>query len=118
MSNNGSNVVNAIQHLKMAIEHFEDFNRQFPNSSGSRLFNTYISKIKLYIFKDLLTYPHFTEDVREAIRAEIASDAFSIPAITEKVALLRPDQREIIEMTIDAMLSGQEILIGDKPPSE
>ena len=41
-----------------------------------------------------------------------------MPAINEKVALLSPEQREIIEETIDAMLAGEEVEIidtGGKP---
>jgi hypothetical protein len=81
---------------------------------GSRLFKTYVDRIN-WIFKDLLAYPHLTPGVREGFKAEIESDVFAIPAISEKVALLNPQQREMIEVTIDAMLSGVEIKISDIP---
>jgi hypothetical protein len=96
----------------MAKEHFEDFRREFPEAMGSRLFKTYIDRIN-WIFKDLLAYPHLTPGVREGFKAEIESDVFAIPAISEKVALLNPEQRDMIEATIDAMLSGIEIKISD-----
>lgn len=107
-----SNVVSSVHHLKMAKEHFEDFRREFPEAMGSRLFKTYIDRID-WIFRDLLAYPHLTEKVREGFKAEIESDVFAVPAISEKVALLNPAQREMIEVTIDAMLSGVEIKISD-----
>ena len=108
----GSNVVSSVHHLKMAREHFEDFRREFPEAMGSKLFKTYIDRIN-WIFKDLLAYPHLTPGVREGFKAEIESDVFAIPAISEKVALLNPEQRDMIEATIDAMLSGIEIKISD-----
>ncbi len=108
----GSNIISAIHHLKMAQEHYEDFVREYPDSAGSRLFKSYIAKIK-WISNDILTHPHVSEDVRMGIKKELASDVFAVPAINEKVALLNPDQREMIEETIDAMLEGQDVKIVD-----
>lgn len=108
----GSNIISAIHHLKMAQEHYEDFVREYPDSAGSRLFKSYISKIK-WISTDILSHPHVSEEVRIGIKKELASDVFAVPAINEKVALLNPDQREMIEETIDAMLAGEEIKIVD-----
>lgn len=110
--NNGANIINAIQNLKMAQEQFEDFCRQYPNSQGSRLFKKYIDKVA-WIFSDLITNPFITEEVRIGIKTEIASDVFAVPAIIEKVALLTPDQRDLIESTLDALLSGEEVKIVD-----
>jgi len=110
--NNGANIINAIQNLKMAQEQFEDFCRQYPNSQGSRLFKKYSDKIG-WIFSDLITNPFVTEEVRIGIKNEIASDVFAVPAIIEKVALLTPDQRDMIESTLDALISGEEVKIID-----
>ena len=110
--NNGANIINAIQNLKMAQEQFEDFCRQYPNSQGSRLFKKYSDKVA-WIFSDLITNPFITEEVRIGIKNEIASDVFAVPAIIEKVALLTPDQRDLIESTLDAILSGEEVKIVD-----
>jgi len=38
---------------------------------------------------------------------------FAVPAILEKVALLTPEQREIIEATLDAMINGEVVKIVD-----
>jgi hypothetical protein len=114
---NGANIVSAIQHLKMAKEHYDDFIRQYPESSGARLFLSHVNKIN-WIFKDTITHPHITQVVRDGVKKEILSDVFAVPAINEKVALLTPEQREIIEETIDAMLSGEKVEIidtGKKP---
>jgi hypothetical protein len=110
--NNGANIINAIQNLIMAREQFEDFCRQYPNSQGSRLFKKYSDKIS-WMFSDLVSNPFLTEEVRIGIKNEIESDVFAVPAIIEKVALLTPDQRDLIESTLDALLSGEEVKIVD-----
>lgn len=109
---NGANIINAIQNLKMAQEQFEDFCRQYRNSQGEKIFKNYSNKIG-WIFNDIITQPCLTNEVRLGIKKEIQSDVFSVPAIVEKVALLNPDQREIIELTIDAMIGGEEVKIVD-----
>ena len=95
-----ANIIGAIQNLKMAQEQFLDFCRQFPNSQGEKLFKTYVSKID-WVFKDIITHPFLTNEVRVGIKKEIESDVFAVPAILEKIALLKPEQREIIEDIID-----------------
>lgn len=112
MTKKGANVINGIQNLKMAQELFEDFCRENPGSLGAQLFKSYSKKID-WIFTHVVTVPFLTDEVREGIRQEINSDVFAVPAINEKVALLTPDQREIIENTIDAMLAGENVKIID-----
>jgi hypothetical protein len=107
-----ANVISAIHHLRMSQEHFEDFIRQNPESRGERLFKTYISRLK-WIMNDIQTYPYFTQDTRDSIKDEIESDIFAVPAINEKISLLNPTQREMIEETIDAMLAGEDVKIVD-----
>lgn len=107
-----SNIVSAIHHLRMAEEQYEDFIRELPGSKGAVLFKSYIKKIR-WIYSDIVTYPYINEEVKEGIKKEIESDVFAIPAINEKVALLTPEQREIIEESIDAMLAGIDVKIID-----
>jgi hypothetical protein len=108
----GANIISAIQNLKMAQEQFEDFRRQYPDSKGEKMFKLYGDKIT-WMFNDIITHPFITDEVREGIKNEIASDVYAVPAIVEKVALLNPDQRELIEDTLDAMLAGEEVKIVD-----
>ena len=107
-----ANIISAIQNLKMAQEQLEDFCRQFPETKGEKLFKVYVGKIN-WMFKDIVTHPFLTDEVRSGIRKEIDSDVFAVPAILEKVALLTPEQREIIEATLDAMIDGEEVKIVD-----
>ena len=107
-----ANIISAIQNLKMAQEQFQDFCRQFPKSQGEKLFKSYVGKID-WMFKDIITHPFLTEEVRLGIKTEISSDVFAVPAINEKIALLKPEQRDIIESVIDAYISGETIKIVD-----
>ena len=109
----GANIINAIQNLKMAQEQFDDFRRQYPDSKGDKMFKLYGDKIT-WMFKDIITHPFITEDVRDGIKHEIASDVYAVPAILEKIALLNPEQRELIEDTLDAMLAGEKEIIDKK----
>ena len=104
----GANVISAVHHLKMAKEFLEDFCRQHKASIGERLFKQYIHKID-WIFRDMVTCHAVGEWVREGIKKEIASDVFAVPAITEKIALLTPQQRDALEQMIDALLNGEKI---------
>ena len=107
-----ANIISAIQNLKMAQEQLEDFCRQYPETKGEKLFKNYVGKIS-WMFKDIVTHPFLTEEVRAGIRKEVESDVFAVPAILEKVALLTPEQRDIIEATLDAMIDGEEVKIVD-----
>lgn len=109
---NGSNIISAIHHLKMAQEYYEDFIREYPDSAGSRLFKSYVNKIN-WMSTDILSHPDISEEVRIGIKKELACDVFAVTAIAEKSALLNPDQREMIEETIDAMIAGEEVKIVD-----
>ena len=108
----GANIINAIQNLRMAQDQFEDFCRQYPNSKGERVFKDYSKRIS-WMFKDLLTHPFITEEVREGIKKEIDSDVWGVSAIIEKVALLTPEYRDLIEEMIDGIIRGEEIKIID-----
>lgn len=108
----GANIINAIQNLKMGQEQFLDFCRQYPDSKGERLFKNCSKKID-NIFTDIITHPMLTQEVRDGIKNEIKSDVFAVPAILEKVALLNPEQRDLIESAIDAMLDGVEVKMKD-----
>lgn len=78
------------------------------------MFKAYIAKINWIVF-DFLSCPHFPEEVRRGIRKEWTYDGFAVPAISDKVALLSPDQREAVEGVIDLLLSGEKLEIEVKP---
>lgn len=107
-----SNAVSAIHHLRMAEEHYQDFIREMPKSRGAILFQSYIKKIR-WIYSDIISYPYLNDEARDGIKKEIESDVFAVPAINEKISLLNPEQRELIENTIDALLAGEEVKIVD-----
>lgn len=108
----GANIISAVHCLAQAKAHFESFCREHPATKGERLFSGYGKKIE-WIYKDIQTIPVLPDTVRQGIKAEWESDVFSVPAIAEKSALLNPEQREMVELMIDAMLAGEEVQIVD-----
>ena len=103
-----SSVIQSIQHLKISDEFMNDFIRTAPNTRGAVIFKDYSRRLK-WILKDIITYPYFGDEVREGIKKEIESDAFSVDAIFDKISLLNPEQREMIEDLIESVLKGKEI---------
>lgn len=101
-----SNIISFIQHLKLAQEHSQDFCRQYPGSKGEILFKNYSKRVE-WILKDMITTRAFTDVIRDGIRREVNSDLMAIPSINEKIALLNPVHREVIEDTIDQILNGE-----------
>ena len=110
MSKLSSNIISSIQYLKLAQEYLNDFCREHPGTKGANLFSGYSKKID-WIFTDLVTNHHLTEQIREGIKHEINSDLFVIPAVIEKFCLLKPEQKAILEKVIDLVLDGQELEI-------
>ena len=108
-----SNIVQAIQHVKMANEFMQDFIRSTPNTRGAYIFKDYSRRLN-WIITDILTYPHFQDDVRKGISTEIKSDPFATPAIVDRVSLLNSEQREMIEDLIEDILKGKTIHVDVK----
>lgn len=98
-----SNVITSIHHLRVAREYIEDFIRSAPNSRGSLIFTGYKNKID-WILKDIITYPHFSAGIREAIKIEITSDAMQYPAIMDRISLLTPAKREELENIVEELI--------------
>jgi hypothetical protein len=105
-----SSIVQAIQHLKISDEFMNDFIRQAPSTRGSLVFSGYSNKLQ-WILRDILTYPHFPNEVRKGIKAEIESDAFAVEAIHDKIPLLNPEQRAMLEELVEDMVAGKTIEI-------
>jgi len=105
-----SSIVQAIQHIKQSQEFMSDFIRQAPNTRGAVIFRGYQTKLN-WILRDILTYPHFPDDVRLGIKHEIESDAFAVEAIHDKIPLLNPEQRAMLEELVEDMVAGKTIEI-------
>jgi len=84
----------------------DDFVRSYPESPGAKIFKQYSKKLQ-WILNDFYTFPFFPDIIRTGIKNELKSDPFVIPAINEKLALLTPEQREMIEKVIDSILNGE-----------
>ena len=108
-----SSIVSALQHMKMADEFLNDFIRESPGSRGAVIFKGYSKRIN-WILNDVITYPHFADEVRNGIKHELKSDVFSVPAIMESIPLLNPEQRLLIEELINDLLKGKTIEVNIK----
>jgi hypothetical protein len=104
----GSNVITAVHHLRIATEYMDDFVRSSPGSRGGALFKVYSKKVK-WILNDILTFPFFSDPVREGIRREMNSDPLAYAAIMERVSLLNPTQREQLESVIEDLIAGKKV---------
>ena len=115
----GSSIMSAIHHLKIAREFMDDFVRSHDrNARGTVKFYEYSRKIN-WILNDMATYPHFRQEVRDAIKMELASDPFAFMSIMEKVALLNPDQRQTLEEVAEMVLKGETVkVITDEEPNQ
>jgi hypothetical protein len=108
-----SSIVQSIQHIKISEEFMQDFIRSAPNTRGAVIFKDYSRRLQ-WILRDIITYPYFDDDVRQGIKVEIQSDAFAVPAIVGKIALLNPEQREMMEDLVDDILKGKTIHVDIK----
>lgn len=105
-----SNFITSIHHLRICAEYMDDIVRQYPGSRAAALFEGYSKKIK-WILRDILTYPYFNEEIRDGIKKEIESDPLTYRAIMERVSLLTPDQRNLLEFVIEDLINGKQIKI-------
>lgn len=86
--------------------YLESWNLDHPGTKGVQLFVQFIKRIK-WMFEQIVTHPFLPAPVRAAAQYEINSDVLAIPAIAEKIALLKPNQRAILEDAIDKVLAGE-----------
>lgn len=108
----GSDIISGIHCIKQAHEHFKSFTREHPGTKGAKLMDGYCNRLAWFP-NDLITHPALPESVREGIKQEWNSDVFALPALFEKIPLLNPEQRELVEKMVDAMLQGEEITVAD-----
>lgn len=106
----GSSAISMIHHLRMAKEYCEDFIRQHPDSRGAVKFVEYARRFN-WILNDIITYPHFREEVREGMKKEMESDPFSYQSLVEKLALLSPEQRIDLEDVVEMLLNNETIKV-------
>ena len=113
MSEQRSNIISAFHHLKVSREYWEDLKRELPETDAEKLANRYIKKID-WCYGDFITIPAFPDAVREGVRLEWSSDVLAIPEIMNKISLLTPDKRSLVEELVDALYRGEEITFEEK----
>lgn len=99
---NNSCIVSTLHHLKIAKTYLEVFCIENKESKGAAIFNQYLKKIG-WIKTDLITHPFFTQEVRDGINQEWDSDVLQVVEIHNRIALLPPEKREILEQFINKL---------------
>jgi hypothetical protein len=105
-----SDLVNGILHIRIAHHFWDSFSRELAGTKGANLMKNYSGRLE-WIYNDLMTNPAFPSEVREGFRSEWKSDTFVLTAMADKLPLLTPEQRLIIEQLVDAIIAGEEIQI-------
>jgi hypothetical protein len=105
-----SEVIKFLHHLQRGKLNLEVFLIGCKNDRAKRKFSQYINKID-WIIKDLKTEPGITRELSDAIDLEFNSDVFLIDAVNEKLLLLTPYERDILENILDEIIKGEQIKI-------
>lgn len=108
MINENTTVVTFIHYIALAKLFAEDYVRFAKGTRGELLFSTYVKKID-WIIMDFKTYPHFPEEVRRCRKLELESDLLTTPSIAEKLHLLSPASKEVIEDMVDSMIKNNVV---------
>jgi len=106
----GTNFIQAIHHLKVSKEFFQDIQRACAGAKGATIAKKYEERIE-WIYKDLLTNPNFDEAFRQGLKDEWEADSFVVLAIMEDIAQLTPENREKIEILVKAILNGEPMQV-------
>ena len=105
-----SEIVKFIHHLQRAKLSLEVFLLGTFNDGAKRKFSQYVKKID-WIITDLKTEPGVDRTLSDAIDLEFNSDVFLLDAVSEKMLLLTPNERDILENIVDEIIKGEEIQI-------
>jgi hypothetical protein len=112
-----SNIVQSIIKLKQSVTHMQVVSLILMENvtdgkkpKGVNHFERQIKAIEA-IYINTVSIPALTKEVRTAIRNIWNSDEFEVDAIAEKIALLTPAKKEMIEKIVDGLLIGEEITI-------
>lgn len=104
----GSDIVSTIQHLKMADYHLMSFINEHQDSKGARFFQQFRNRIN-WMFNEIKYHPLLPDVVKQGVEQEINTDeVFAVPAINEKVPLIPPHKRQLVEDFIDKILQEQD----------
>jgi hypothetical protein len=103
-----ASIVTAFNKLKESKDYFLDAQRTYGGGKGSLLVAKYLTKID-WIYNDFITTPGLDKIVIDGIKEQWKSDVFVIDELQNKINLLQPDKRALIEVQIDALNAGETI---------
>ena len=103
-------IVGAIHETKKARDLFEDFGRATKGGMGEKLANKCIKQLD-WVYTQVVTIPSLTDEVRNDIRKEWASDSWTLDALHEKILKLNPASRAFVEEVVDSIINGYEVKV-------
>ena len=113
MALRSSNLISAFHHLRKAELHLELVAMESKGGIGHDVATKYIKKIE-WMKTDCISIPVFPDIVRAGLRKEWACDVLAVDNIRDSIELLAPEQRELVETLIEALLNREEIIIAEK----
>lgn len=106
-----TSILQAIHHLNQAKLNYHSFiNEHHSQLPAVKLFNQHLNKI-VWIEKSLVTDPFMPDVLREAVKKEIESDVLLIDDVKQKIALVKPEIREVIDQIIDYAINDKDITV-------
>lgn len=108
-----SNVLKFYYHLKLAIFYAKDFLLEHPTTVFAKLFKNYIDKIN-WIHTNTITSIELNKNVPDIInvlKEKWNSEVFSEMAVIDKITLLNDDQMNQLEVVVDEILKGENIIV-------
>jgi len=98
----------AFYHLQMALDYFDDTNRNVPTTIAGKLSIRYAERLK-WVINDFATSPKIPSDAAMEFKNELQGDVMFHEAISEKCLNLSIDQKVILENIIDELIKGETI---------
>lgn len=97
-------------HLQLAKEFFEDVVRDSPNTKAEKKSKRYAKTID-GIMLDYKTDPFIPKDAVERFTDDVQNDSIAYHNIADKCLGLTVDEKENVELWLDAILKGKKVKI-------
>lgn len=108
-----SSLLLGLNYVKAASECFKDVIRQSPGTVGAAISEKYSTKTD-WIMKDIITSTLLPKEFIDNIKKEFESDSFAVTEIASKAVLLSDANRQSLDLFLDELLSGKELVVEAK----
>ena len=101
---------NGFYHMKLSMDYFDDYVREFGNSVGSDYAKRYANKIR-WCLQDFRTNTKFPQYAIEDMTTELENDVYAVDSIARKSKQLNTEQKEVLDGLLDMLIAGEEITV-------